>query len=390
MNNFAEIQDKLRGAGLDGWLFFDHHRRDELAYRVLRFEPNGTVTRRWYYYIPAQGDPRGLVHRIESGVLAALPGQQTPYSSWGSQYDGLKNLLGGAKRVAMQYSPKCAIPYVAMVDAGTVELIQSLGVEVVSSADLIQYFEARWSKEQFEGHLEAGRRVDSVRAEAFRYIGEQLRAGATITEWDVQQFIRRRFDESGLWTDHGPIVGVRAHSSDCHYEPEKDTAWPITNGDNVLIDLWAKLNQPGAVFYDVTWDGYCGDSPPSALQNVFDIVRGARDRAVKRVQEALSAGKTLHGFEVDDAARGWIAENGYADYFVHRTGHSIGCDVHGTGANMDNLETHDVRQVIPGTCFSVEPGIYLPEFGVRTEVNVFVEEGSARVTGEIQEKLILV
>jgi Xaa-Pro aminopeptidase len=387
---FAEIQEALREAKLDGWLFFDHHRRDELAYRVLRFEPHGTVTRRWYYFVPAKGEPRGLVHRIEDQVLSPLAGTCKVYSSWGEQREGLRHLLGGALRVAMQYSPNCAIPYVSMVDAGTIEVIRGLGVDVVSSADLIQMFEARWSAEQLEMHLEAGRRVDAVLGDAWKWIGEKLRAGEAITEWDAQQFIRRGFTGQGLWTDHGPIVGVRAHSSDCHYEPERESAWPIKKGDNVLIDLWAKLDKPQAVFYDITWDGYCGETVPSAIQNIFDIVREARDRAVKRVQDATGRGEVLHGFEVDDACRGYIREKGYGDYFVHRTGHSIGSDVHGTGANMDNLETHDERKIIPGTCFSVEPGIYLPEFGVRSEVNVYIEPRGARVTGAIQEKLVLI
>jgi Xaa-Pro aminopeptidase len=239
-------------------------------------------------------------------------------------------------------------------------------------------------------HLEAGRRVDRIRAEAFQKIAAALTARQAITEWDVNRFIRGAFEESGLITDHGPIVAVNANMSNPHYEPEPEGSREIHNGDAVLIDMWAKLDQPAAVFYDITWTGYCGAVPPSSLQNVFDVVREARDRAVQRVQAAIPRGEIIHGFDVDDAARGYIKDQGFGDFFVHRTGHSIGEEVHGTGANMDNLETHDERRIIPGTCFSVEPGVYLDEFGIRSEVNVYVGAASARVTGEVQQKLVTI
>jgi len=385
-----EIQKALRAENLDGWLFFDHHERDPLAYRVLGLTPGRTVTRRWYYLIPAQGEPRGIVHAIESAVLAGLPGDIQIYSSWTTQADGLKRLLTGCRRVAMQYSPNCAIPYVSLVDAGTIELVRGSGVEVVTSANLIQLFESRWSAEQLEMHLEAGRRVDKVRAAAFERIASTLRSGGCITEWDVNRFIRDGFDKAGLVTDHGPIVGVNANMSNPHYEPSAESSQPIRPGDAVLIDMWAKLDRPKAVFYDITWTGYCGTTPPSALQNVFEVVRDARNRAIDCVKDAVSRKQTLHGFEVDDAARGFIREKGFGDYFIHRTGHSIGEEVHGTSANMDNLETHDERRVIPRTCFSIEPGVYLPEFGIRSEVNMYVGESAAQVTGEIQDRLVAI
>jgi Xaa-Pro dipeptidase len=383
--NLAEIQGALAAEGLDGWLFFDHHQRDPLAYRILGFEPARTPTRRWYYLIPAAGEPCGLVHRIEAGMLDALPGEKLPYSSWSAQRAGLGALLTGLQTVAMQYSPHCAIPYVSMVDAGTVELVRSCGVEIRSSADLVQYFEARWTKEQLESHLEAGRRVDEIRRQAFRRIGEQLRAGRVPTEWEIRKFILDGFDANGMVADHGPIVAVNANASNPHYEPSEGSCQPIRAGDWVLIDLWAKLRRPDAVYYDITWTGYCGDLVPSSMGNVFDVVREARDRAVRRVQEAAVRKEVLRGFEVDDAARDYIRSHGWVEQFVHRTGHSIGRDVHGAGANMDNLETHDERRIIPWTCFSIEPGIYLTEFGVRSEVNVFVGDGEAIVTGEIQQ-----
>jgi len=288
----------------------------------------------------------------------------------------------------MQYSPNCSIPYVSLVDGGTIELVRGAGVEIATSANLVQLFEARWNAEQLEMHLEAGRRVDRVRAAAFQKIADTLAAGKTITEWDVNRFIRASFEASGLVTDHGPIVAVNANMSNPHYEPEAQGSREIRPGDAVLIDMWAKLNRPSAVYYDITWTGFCGISPPAALQNVFEVVRDARDRAIDRVQAAVQNGEVIQGFQVDDAARNFINDRGFGDYFVHRTGHSIGEEVHGTGANMDNLETHDVRKIVAGTCFSIEPGVYLPEFGIRSEVNVYVGTTEARVTGEVQRSLV--
>jgi Xaa-Pro dipeptidase len=385
-----EIQEALREQRVDAWLFFDHHHRDPLAYRVLGLDFTRENTRRWYYLIPAEGEPRGLVHRIEPSVLDTLPGAKTAYSSWGAQVDGLTRLLRGCRRIAMQYSPQCAIPYVAMVDAGTVELVRGLGAEVVSSADLIQYFEARWDEAKLASHMEAGRRVDGIRGEAFRFAGERIRQGTPITEWELMQFMRSRFAASGLVTDHGPIVGVNANAANPHYEPVEQGSRRIEPADLLLIDMWAKLDQPRSVYYDITWTGYCGTQIPPAIQRVFDVVKEARDRAVRRVQSAIQKCEILRGFEVDDAAREHITAQGFGDSFVHRTGHSIGEEVHGAGANMDNLETHDERRIIPWTCFSIEPGIYLGDFGIRSEVNVFVGEREARVTGEVQEELVLV
>jgi Xaa-Pro aminopeptidase len=275
-----------------------------------------------------------------------------------------------------------------MVDAGTVELVRGLGIEVATSANLIQFFESRWNEQQLEAHLEAGRRVDRVRAEAFRRISDKVRAGERITEWETQQFVLTRFRDEGLFTDHGPDVAVNSNASNPHYEPTRDSSSEIRNGDLVLLDMWAKLEQPDGVYYDITWIGYCGGQPPAEIEKVFGVVKEARDRAVRTVMDAVSAKRALCGYEVDDAARAYVCESGYGDYFFHRTGHSIGSEVHGTGANMDNLETHDERKVIPWTCFSVEPGIYLPKFGIRSEVDVFVDDERASVTGEVQERIV--
>ncbi|MCL6544602.1 MAG: aminopeptidase P family protein [Bryobacteraceae bacterium] len=385
-----EIQEALREQRIDAWLFFDHHRRDPLAYRILGLDAAGEPTRRWFYLIPAEGEPRGLVHAIEAAVLERLPGEKKRYASWNSLIDGLARMLAGHRKIAMQYSPKCAVPYISMVDAGTVELVRSLGVEVVSSADLVQIFEARWDEKKLASHLEAGRSVDAIRAEAFGLVGERLRSRESITEWELAEFIRRRFAEQGLTTGHGPIVAVNENSADPHYEPQPGGSRQIEPGCVLLIDLWAKLDQPRSVYYDITWTGYCGQAPPEEVLRVFEVVKEARDRAVRRVESAVRGGEDIRGFEVDDAARSYVRQKGYGEYFVHRTGHSIGEEVHGAGANMDNLETHDERRIIPWTCFSVEPGIYLGDFGIRSEVNVFVGDREVKVTGEIQEKLLLV
>jgi Xaa-Pro aminopeptidase len=385
----AEIQTALREEGLDGWLFFDHHHRDPIAYRVLQFTPGSMVTRRWYYFIPAEGEPRGLAHKIEAETLKPLPGAVRLYAGWRELVNELGRMLGGAKRVAMEFSPECAIPYVAMVDAGTVDLVRGLGVDVASAANLIQYFESRWTAEQLELHLEAGRRVDQIRAAAFRQVSDKVRAGERVTEWEMQQFIKTRFTEEGLFTDHGPDVAVNANASNPHYDPKQDACSEIRAGDLVLMDMWAKLNRAEAVYYDITWVGYCGTSVPAPIEKVFGVVTEARNRAIACVTDATASKRDLSGYEVDDAARSYIREAGYEEYFFHRTGHSIGTDVHGTGANMDNLETHDERKIIPWTCFSIEPGIYLPEFGIRSEINVFVGDTQARVTGEMQERILL-
>lgn len=386
--NLEAIQLELRHAGLDGWLFFDHHHRDPLAYRILGLNADGHVSRRWYYFVPASGQPRGLVHRVEPHQLDSLPGDKQLYSRWQEQEPGLRALLGPARKIAMQYSPHCAVPYVANVDAGTVELIRSLGVEVVSSAEFIQIFEAKWTPAQLESHLEAGRRVDRIRAEAFELIRESTRRGQPLDEYGLQQFVMRRFEDCDLVTYHPPIVGANANAADSHYSPPEHGSAPIRRGDLVLLDLWAKLDQPDGVYYDITWMAFCGDETPAPMREAFAAVVAARDTGVRLVQESMASGRTLRGFEVDDAVRGCLESRGFGQHVRHRTGHSIGREVHGVGANMDNFETHDERRIIPWTCFSIEPALYFPTFGVRTEVNVFVEEHGARVTGQVQQEFV--
>jgi Xaa-Pro aminopeptidase len=386
--NVNEIQSSLREQALDAWLFFDHHRKDPIAYRVLGLEADVLPTRRWYYLIPAEGEPQALVHRIEPHILDRLPGSKTTYASWKSQISSLHSMLTGMTRVAMQYSPKCAIPYVSNVDAGTVELVRESGTEVVSSANLVQSFESQWSEEQIESHYRARDVLDRARKAAFELIRIRVRDGVPTNEFEIQQFLLEQFGRNDLTTDHGPIVAVNENASNPHYEPSTTRHRQIAAGDLVLIDMWAKGRTARAVYYDITWTAYCGGHPPDEILRVFDIVRSARDHGVTTIQQAVSSGTPVRGFEVDDAVRGVIARAGYGDYFFHRTGHSIGEDVHGTGANMDNLETHDERTILPNTCFSIEPGIYLPGFGIRSEVNVLVRNDGATVTGESQHELL--
>jgi len=384
MPDIASIQTALRERRLDGWLFYDHHHRDPIAYRVLGLDPNVMVTRRWFYLLPAEGQPAKLNHRIEAGHLDSLPGGKRLYSSWQELGAGLEEMLKGRRRVAMQYSPNNTIPYIGLVDAGTVEMVRGLGTEVISSADLVQMFEARWTPEQLESHRQAGRAIDQIVAQAFAEIGRRRETD----ECAIQRFISERFAASGLTADAPAIVAANQNAGNPHYDPRPEHSAPIRRGDLVLLDVWGKMDRPGSVYYDVTWMGFFGPEIPEKIQRIWEIVSGARDAGVKTVTDAVAAGRPLHGWEVDDAVRSFIANHGYGQYFTHRTGHSIGETVHGNGANIDNLETKDERAIIPRTCFSIEPGIYLPEFGVRSEVDVYVGEKEAGITGALQKGII--
>ncbi len=388
MPNIKAIQSELRASKMDGWLFYDFHHRDPIGQRVLGLPAEGLATRRWFYLIPARGEPRKLVHRIESGALDTLPGTKLVYAGQDELRRNLPKLLGRAKTVAMQYSRRNAIPYVSMVDAGTVEMVRSLGRKVISSADLVQKFEACWTPEQLQMHLDAGEIIDRVTREAFAHAARQVRNKAVLTEYDLQQWILEQFRLNSIVADDAPIVAVGPHGGDPHYEPKAAGSSLICEGDLLLLDIWGKKKAPGSVYYDITWMGFLGAQVPEKPARIFAIVRSARDAAVSYVQEAVKAGRSIQGWQVDRAAREVIRKAGYARYFVHRTGHNIGQEVHGNGANMDGLETLDVRRIIPRTCFSVEPGIYLPEFGVRSEVNVYVDDQQARVTGAVQSEIL--
>jgi Xaa-Pro aminopeptidase len=380
----AAIQRALQEMdGLDGWLFYDFRGSDPLAYRVLLLDPGRHVTRRWYYWIPATGEPVKLLHRIEPHVLDELPGQAQQYVSWEQQRTLLSSLLRGRRRIAMQYSPLNAVPYLARVDAGTIDLIRSFGLDVVTSADLVQRFEAVWTDRQLESHRYATDALRRIVDEAFAHVGSSIVKGRELTEYGLQQFILARIHDAGMTTSSAPIAAIDAHSADPHYGPVKSDSAPIMRENLLLIDLWAKQTEPGSVYGDITWTGYTEKQVPAKQRMIFDHVRRGRDAALSFVREQVASGRFPFGWEVDDVCRNVIRDAGYGDFFVHRTGHSIGEEVHGNGANIDNLETQDGRRLIPRTCFSIEPGIYLPrEFGIRSELDVYVSEREALVYGE--------
>ena len=389
----AGIQEILKKEKIDGWLLYNFRGSNVFATRILALPAHIMCTRRYFYFIPRKGAPRKLVHRIEEWNLDTLPGDKTVYLSWKSLGDGLKKILKGAKSVAMEYSPRCAIPYVSTVDAGAVELAKSAGVKVVTSANLVQYFEARWTEEQLEDNLEAARQLGQTAQEAFRFIRQRISSNTPTTEYDVQQFMLSEFKRRGIKTEDAPNCSVNANAANPHYEPTREINSPLRKGDLVLLDLWAKKDKPHSVYADITWMGFIGATVPDEYEKIFQIVRGGRDAALKFVQDSFAKGKQICGYQVDDAARKYIAAKGYGNDFIHRTGHSIGEEIHGNGANMDNLETHDERRVIPQTSFSIEPGIYLRDkFGVRSEIDVFIsKDNEVIVTGEpMQEKMVAI
>ncbi len=387
------IQQALREAQVDGWLFCDFHHRDPMAYSILGLNPESLTSRRWFYFIPTEGEPVKLSHRVEATKLDPLPGNQEFYLAWTELHKQLERIIGGPRKIAMQYSPLNNIPYVSVVDAGTIELVRSFGAEVVSSADLVQQFEAVHDEAGLESHIQAGRLVQGIKDEAFAKMDTARRDSHPLSEIDVARFILGRFEEEGLAADGAvPIVGFNDHPADPHFEPTADNSHTLKRGDTILVDLWARRKTPPGVYYDVTWCGFAGDTPPEEYETIFKVVCSARDAALALVRERFASGTPCHGYEVDDAAREVIRQAGYGDRFLHRTGHSIGTDVHGNGANIDNLETRDDRLLTPGVCFSVEPGIYLEgRMAVRTEIDVFIRpSGSVEVCGPIQKELILI
>jgi Xaa-Pro dipeptidase len=390
--NLEAMQSALREAGFDGWLFYDHHHRDPIGERILGLDPKAHITRRYYYFVPAAGDPRKLVHRIEQGRLDTLPGSKGMYSSWQELHLGLDTMLTGARKIAMQYSPNNDIMYVSMADAGTVEFLRTLKKEIVSSADLVSQFEAVLSEEQIASHTVAQKAIDAILEEAWKKMARAVRmptgSAARFTEFDMVEWLSNAMHMEGLVWENGPNVSVNANASDSHYEPTADRCSEITQGDFVLIDIWGKRDKPGSIFYDITWTGVIGREPTEREQLVFETVRNARDAAIEKVTTAFASGRPIRGFEADDAARAVIREAGFGEWFTHRTGHNIAEEIHGPGAHLDNLETHDQRLLLPNTCFSVEPGIYLPEFGVRSEIDMITAPGNAWVTGKIQRELV--
>jgi Xaa-Pro aminopeptidase len=404
----TEIQTALRAAKLDGWLFYDFRGSDPLAPRILKLGDHASGSRRWFYYIPASGEPTKIVHSIERNKLDALPGKRLVYRGWQEQHSQLRETLSpGAttvspapgkeksdhksSRIAMQYSPMNDIPYMSRVDAGTIELVRSCGGEPVTSAELVQQFEAVWTPAQKQSHIEASDKTHRIIMEAFAEIARSIRANEPITEYDIQQFIAHRWDEEGMLAEQS-IVAVNANTANPHYSPTREVTKPIKRGDFVLLDVASKLKKPGAVYTDQTWTGYVGETVPEEFTSIFNIVRDARDSAVEFVRKNVRAGKSIRGAEIDDVSRGVIQRAGYGEQFTHRTGHSIGEEVHGNGVNIDNFETRDSRRLIPGIAFSIEPGIYLEgKFGVRSEIDVYVAEKDIEVTGQpIQTDIVLI
>ncbi len=381
------IRHALREGSFDAWLFYDHHGRDPLACRILGL-PSEHVTRRWYYLIPAAGEPRKLVHRIESGRLDSLPGTRAVYSSWQELEAGLEEMLAPYTRLAMQYSPRNRIMYVSIVDAGTVELLRDWGKQVVSSADLISRFEAVLTPEGIASHYRAQSAMDRIVPAGWQWLRAELDAGRNPSEWTLQQWYIEALARENLVTEHGPNVSVNQNSADSHYEPTAQRSQPIRDGDFLLLDIWGRENHPDAIWYDITWTGTVGRAPSEREQAVFTAVANARDAAVMTVQSAFTAGRPLAGWQPDRAARDLIASAGFGPHFTHRTGHNIGTGLHGAGAHLDDLETHDERLILPHTCFSVEPGVYLDTFGIRSEINMITSATGAVVTGRIQRELV--
>jgi len=385
------IQKALKEARYDGWLFYDFHNRDQIGSRVLGMNTKRFASRRWFYYIPAEGEPKKLVHKIEPWRCDNLLGKKYIYLPWEQQHELLKEILNGAKKVAMQYSPLNAIPYVSIVDGGTIDLIRSFGIEVVSSADLVSQFESHLSMEDFASHVKAGVVLQNVKDEAFKEIARKIKSGHNPTEFEIYEFMVDIMKKGGLEFEDGPIVAANEHAADPHFEPTVENTHTMKEGDLILIDLWAKMNRPGSIYYDITWMGYIGTEVPEKIESIFQIGRQARDAAVNLVRERFAKNIPVHGWEVDDVCRKIIADAGYGEYFTHRTGHNIGEEVHGNGVHIDNLETKDERVIIKGTCFSVEPGIYLlhEKIGFRTELDVFVtDEGKVEISGVVQETVI--
>jgi Xaa-Pro aminopeptidase len=386
------LQRTLRELKLDGWLLYDFHGQNPTALSALGLTGH-MLTRRWCYLVPSQGQPTVLVHAIE---LRSFPhevqGRRESYTSWGSFTETLQSLLTAlpGRRVAMEYCPLGAIPYLSRVDAGTVELVRSMGIEVLSSAELVQRFLCRWTPHQLASHVRALRAIDDAKDAAFEQIGIALRRGVEVTETAIQKFLVEEFARADLRYDHPPIVAVNAHAGDPHYETGQGAPTPIRKGDVVLIDLWAKTAGPTDVYADITWMGFCGDRPPQRAEAIFHIAAGARDTGLEALTAASREKRTLQGWQVDRVVRDHIAAQGYGHKFIHRTGHSIGTSVHGDGANLDDLETHDTRELVEGLAFSIEPGIYLPEegLGVRTEIDVVLTTDGPKVFSKIQDELV--
>ncbi len=372
---------------IDGWLLYDFGDINPLA-KIILGTTGKAITRRYFYYIPCHGNAVGLVHTIDLPNFPKVEGEIQSYTTWHEMRDRLHTILRDAKTIAMEYSPEGVIPYVSRVDAGTVELIRGLNKKVVSSADLLQLTTARWGEVGLKLHMEAAKKLSTIKDEAFQLIQEKVRSKEKITEYDVQQFILKRFREENLKTIYEPVVAINENSGDPHYMPTKETNKPIKENYSVLIDLWAKEDNEKAIFADITWVAYIGKKIPEVYEKVFNIVAGARDAAVEFIKQNLNEKKVIEGWQVDDIARGYIKNCGYGEFFTHRTGHSLDQDEHGSGVNIDNFETKDTRKILPGIGFTIEPGVYLKDFGIRSEIDVYISEEDAIITTPIQRSII--
>ncbi len=388
--NVPAVQAALRTDGLDGWLLYDFRGLNSIAadLTAVNHQRGHLATRRWYYLIPATGEPRGLVHAIERHSLAHLPGTTERYAGRDELEAGLPRLLQGLRRVAMEYSPNCAIPYVSRVDAGTIELVRASGVEVVSSGDLIQCFASAWDRPAIATHEEASEKLYRIKDRAFDAIARRTHDRVPTTEYDIQQLMAGWFRDEGLISDSDPNVSAEENAGNPHYLPTSSACRAIRSDELVLLDLWGKLDRPGAVFADITWMGYTGGRVPDRYTQAFAAVAAARNAAIALVQRAAAGGQELRGWQVDRAASSVLRSAGFGDRIVHRTGHSLGESVHGNGVNMDDYETHDDRRLLVGTGFTIEPGVYLEDFGVRSEINMIVGPRDARVTGPVQTAIV--
>jgi len=384
------IQKSLKEEGLDGWLLYDFHGSNAVAARLLGTSQGGKMTtRRWFYLVPASGEPRGLVHAIERQTLDALPGRKTAYAGRRQLDAELTRLLVGVTRVAMEYSPECAIPYISRVDAGTVEAVRKRGVDVQSSGDLVQRFEAAWDDQALETHRKASAALYRIKDRAFRYIAERIGGGAALSEFEVQQLMAGWFKEEGLESDSAPVVAAQENAGIPHYLPTAASTRRIAGNELVLLDLWGKMSgDPRAVFADITWVGFTGTQVPAEMDNVFEVVAAARDAASTLVEKSAAERSDLRGWQVDRAARTVLEQAGYGEQILHRTGHSLGIDVHGNGVHMDDYESHDDRRLLPGTGFTIEPGLYFSTFGVRSEINMFYSQHEALITGAVQTGIL--
>jgi len=384
----SEVQDFLQSQKVDGWLIYDFHHINPIAYELTGL--TGMQTRRWYLFIPSRGEAVALLHQIEKENYPELDVPKITYIGWRDMEAKLSQLLKGSRLVAMEYSPRSSIPYVSKVDAGTLELVKGMGVEVVSSADLVQYFEARWDHNLYQTHKYAAGELMKIKEETFEMVSQKLKEGEELSEYSVQQWVVERYRSHGLVSTEEPIVAVNANAGNPHYLPTREVHQPIKKGDLLLLDIWARQDIEKSGYGDITWMAYAGEKVPGRYAEVFEVVKGARDRGVEFIKEKVERGEKVYGWQVDEATRDFIRDKGYGDYFIHRTGHSLGItDVHGNGVNMDNLETRDERELIPGVGFTIEPGVYLPEFGVRSEIDVFMGEKGVEVTTSPPQKEII-